>query len=498
MTDDLTPEERAFGHEVVNSSDRSDSINDLTPDETAFRHEIISSQAAPTVSAPTASQVAQGYYDNQLAPQTVPTPQSNEEGSNKFFNQTKNIMNNIGNALGESHYGSAALQGLGAAVQIPVNAVTDTYGAMVNTLPPNPYDIAGKTLNSVGEYAKNQPQGSVLNTLYNIPNQMALNQQVYASSNPESAANLNAVGALGGALLAGKGKLNDIGELANSLKSAEIPISINELSNAKNLYKQGYESGAQYHPDLTSQIKNDIENAKPQETSARGLSPGDKAFAKELEQETALKPAMLDAYLNYKQPTFDIPSFDKTDKSLTRIINNHTDKFGKMDNYGQQTYELQNTIRNRFQDAPITSGNPQAADILNQARNRYFVGKKLEDIENITSKALGTQNPSSSLKTQINRFVNDPNRTRGLDPATIGALKDFAQNGIVSNVLGRTIGSKLLTTIAGASAGGVPGAIAGNLVAAGGKTGATMWDTARLNRIKKMIAAQQPKVYGAQ
>ncbi len=506
-------EKDPYGYENIqqnNSAPTPEQLNALENDPYADV-----SGVKPTI--PTATQVATNID------KYAPKQESNPEPTDYPYRVTKDIAQGYEQASekaaqnrskGNDTLASLQIAGISG---IPANALIgeglksgldvmkENVPGVYKPLYENVLQPVGNTLNKVGDYVRqNAPTvadyAEAGGNLSGVAGYGALKDVGEAAFN-------NALGSV--ASLPAKASLYPVTKttsnvasgakvIGSALSKSEIPTAFGELSEAKNLYKQGYESGAQYHPDLTSQIKNEIETIKPQATSAIDLTPQDKAFAKELDQNLGIKSATLDSSLNYKQPIFDIPSFDKLDKNLTQIINNHTNDFGKLDQYGAKAYQLQNNIRNKFQDAPITSGNPQAADILNQARNRYFVGKKLEDIENIISKAQGTQNPSSSLKTRINTFVNDPNRIKGLDPKTVDALKDFAQNGIVSNVLGRTIGSKLLSTIVGSTAGGIPGAIVGNLAAEAGKAGANIWDMARINRLKKMIAGQQPKSYGAQ
>lgn len=111
---------------------------------------------------------------------------------------------------------------------------------------------------------------------------------------------------------------------------------------------------------------------------------------------------------------------------------------------------------------------------LQPARQAWSTAMKMQDVEQMQERASGMQNPTSSFKTYVNNFVNNPNKSRGWSDDEIAALKDAADRGAVGGLL-HILGSRLIPHVAGAvganmgaGIGGIPGALVGFGIGEGG------------------------------
>jgi hypothetical protein len=101
-------------------------------------------------------------------------------------------------------------------------------------------------------------------------------------------------------------------------------------------------------------------------------------------------------------------------------------------------------------------------DALAPARKAYSQAQKLDTIERIQERANMTDNPETSVRTQIRNLLTNDRMSRGFTDEEKAALRDAANRGTIATAL-HIMGSRLVPIIAGGvgSAGGFTGAVAG-------------------------------------
>jgi hypothetical protein len=143
------------------------------------------------------------------------------------------------------------------------------------------------------------------------------------------------------------------------------------------------------------------------------------------------------------------------------------------------------------------TGGDAGFDALAPARKAWAQSRKLDDLERIQQRAELTDNPATSIRTQIRTLITNRTKARGYSPEEIAALKDAAERGMVGGAL-HVFGSRLLPLVAGGiglSHGPVSAAIhaaVAHPVASALRAGATGIATRRLNRAAQTIGEGVP------
>jgi hypothetical protein len=149
--------------------------------------------------------------------------------------------------------------------------------------------------------------------------------------------------------------------------------------------------------------------------------------------------------------------------------------------------------------ATDVTGGIEGFQALDPARKAWAQYRKLNDVWRMKERADGTQNPTSSYKTAVNNFTTPGSRAaRGWDAEELASLKDSADRGVIGGTL-HLLGSRLLPHVGGAvgaSVGGIPGFLAGEVVTngmgAGARNLANYLQTQRVNDVAASLRAQVP------
>ena len=118
---------------------------------------------------------------------------------------------------------------------------------------------------------------------------------------------------------------------------------------------------------------------------------------------------------------------------------------------GRKLAQIQSTFRDQIENAGPgdVTGGTTGFDALGPARKAWSQAMKMDDLERIQQRADLTDNPATSIKTQIRTLLTNRTRSRGYSPDEIDALKAAADRGLVGGAL-HVFGSRLLPLAAGA------------------------------------------------
>lgn len=132
------------------------------------------------------------------------------------------------------------------------------------------------------------------------------------------------------------------------------------------------------------------------------------------------------------KPT-SLAAFRDFDSQLTDKITGSYSNF-KATSETSELYKLQNAIRGKMDEA-MANATPAVRD----AYYVYSQKMKVEDLGNILDRAMKTQNPASSLKTQLANYAR---KARGLDDAERKLINDIIKDDLGDEAL-RSLGSRL-------------------------------------------------------
>jgi hypothetical protein len=263
------------------------------------------------------------------------------------------------------------------------------------------------------------------------------------------------------------------------------------VANAK--YTQAEQLGGTLTPQFTDKFLDSISAADKQTGAGRATSG-----PTELSQ-------LVDRYTNgpdaIKGQPLSLRSAQEIDEGLGDLIDKHFDRLTGLDKEGYRLMEVQRGLRDQIKNAgegDIT-GSADGFNALVDGRQAYAQFAKMRDLERMKARADGTQNPTSSFRTQVNNI-----NTRGYSPEEIAAVNDAADRGVIGGAL-HVMGSRLLPHVGGAvgaSVGGIPGFIAGEIAThvAGGaaRSAANAMQTARFNRAMSVFGSSVPNRLGPQ
>lgn len=165
-----------------------------------------------------------------------------------------------------------------------------------------------------------------------------------------------------------------------------------------------------------------------------------------------------------------LQSVQEMDEAMTGLIDKEYGVTG-LSKVGAQLQNIQQAWRNTYGNvgADDVTGGSEGFAALQPARQAWSTAMKMQDLERMQARAEGTQNPTSSFKTQVNNFVNSA-KSRGWSDDEIAALKDAADRGAIGGAL-HVLGSRLLPHVGGAVGAtlgaGIGGPILGPLVGFG-------------------------------
>lgn len=142
-----------------------------------------------------------------------------------------------------------------------------------------------------------------------------------------------------------------------------------------------------------------------------------------------------------------------TDQRLTKLIHDETDPVKGVSDAGRRIGIIQDQFR-------AMTDTPEQV----QARLAWQQAEKMKTVEQINDKAQGTQNPTASIKTQVNGLVNNLQKSAGYSDEEKAALQNWADRGNLGSVM-YSLGSRLtpvITRSIAAGGGTLAGALTGD------------------------------------
>ena len=255
---------------------------------------------------------------------------------------------------------------------------------------------------------------------------------------------------------------------------------------ASNYYKIADQSGGTLSPQFTNKFVDSVAAADKQ-TEAGRATVGQTEVNKLADRLQAIKD----------QP-MTLQAAQEVDEGIGSLI---TKEFGVkgLSPDGVKLLEIQHGFRDMIENAGPgeVTGGTDGFDALGPARKAWAQSRKLDDLERIQQRADLTDNPATSVRTQIRTLLTNRAKVRGYSPEEVAALTDAADRGFMGGAL-HVFGSRLLPLAAGAvglSHGPVSAAIHAAIaqpVAGALRAGATGIATRRLNRAAQTIGEGVP------
>ena len=256
-----------------------------------------------------------------------------------------------------------------------------------------------------------------------------------------------------------KGVKSEVGSLMP--KTAQ---TVKELRDqASPLYDKFTNSGGIYSGKLTTEIADLADAAKSQ-----GIAGSTK------KADEALNDA-LDFYSGLRGKELSPAELQKLDQSFADDIGRFN-KAGEY-NFGRILNNLKYEMRDRAFDPAkatgyINQGSAGSVEALKEANRLYAQSYKAADIEKILAKAKGTENPQTSIRTNLKNLLANDKKMKNYTQQERAVLEEAMKRGATGGLV-KLLGGRLTSAIAGGMAGspmGVAGTIAGAVAgkAAGG------------------------------
>ena len=262
--------------------------------------------------------------------------------------------------------------------------------------------------------------------------------------------------------LAGKA-LSGVKDEIKSLTPAN-PKTVEDLrSAARPLYEKFTNSGGVYSGKLTNEIADLAESLK-----STGVAGSTK------KADEALNEA-LDFYSSLRGKELSPSDLQKLDQSFADDVGRFNQAGEK--NFGRILNNLKYEMRDRAFDPAkatgyINQGSAGSVEALKEANRLYAQSYKAADVEKILAKAAGTENPQTSIRTNLKNLLANDKKMKSYTADEKAVLQEAMKRGATGGLV-KLLGGRLTSTIAGAMAGApmggvgtVAGAVAGK--AAGG------------------------------
>lgn len=185
---------------------------------------------------------------------------------------------------------------------------------------------------------------------------------------------------------------------------------------------------------------------------------------------------------------------DALDKTLGKMISASVDPRGNLTANGQKLIDVQHTLRDMIDKAPdnLISGNRGGFEALKEGRKLWSAAKRMEDIEDIISRANMTDNPATALKTGFRNLYHSK-RIAGYSPAEVKAIRKAAESGVIGNQF-RTFGTRLIPAFVAGSGGGFGATAAATAATMASRGMATRGQLRRANNVARAIAERSGMV----
>jgi hypothetical protein len=224
-------------------------------------------------------------------------------------------------------------------------------------------------------------------------------------------------------------------------------------------YKQADQAGGTLTPQFTNKFVDSVAKAMPQTEAGKAIA-GDNAVTKLVGRLEAIKDQPL-----------TLQAAQEVDEALGGLI---TKEYGikGISKEGARLAEIQRGFRDQIQNAEAgdVTGGTAGFEALGPARKAWSQAMKLADLERIQQRAEMTDNPATSVRTQIKTLLTNDAKSRGYSADERAALEAAAERGAIGGAL-HVFGSRLVPLAVGAA--GFSGGVLPGLAAAGVAHGAS-------------------------
>lgn len=223
-------------------------------------------------------------------------------------------------------------------------------------------------------------------------------------------------------------------------------------------YRQADELGGTLTPQFTDRFIDSVDRNLPQTEIGRAVAGESEAaaLARRLQDQRG-KPMTLQA-------------LQEADEGMTALISKEWGPKG-ISKDGLKLQEAQRGLRDQIMSAGEgdIEGGAAGFEALANGRRAWSAAMLLRDLEAIQERASRTEQPSTSIRTQVRTLLGNANKTRWYSPEEVAALEDAAQRGVLGGAF-HIAGSRLVPIAAAAAGLGTSGPI-GALIQ-GGAAGA--------------------------
>lgn len=252
-------------------------------------------------------------------------------------------------------------------------------------------------------------------------------------------------------------------------------------------YKKAEEEGGILTPQFTDRFIDNVNKNLPQTEMGRAVAGESEAaaLAKRLQDQRG-KPMTLQA-------------LQEADEGITGLITKEWGVKG-ISKDGVRLQETQRGLRDQIMSAGEgdIEGGAAGFDALSKGRRAWSASMLLRDLEAIQERASRTEQPSTSIRTQVRTLLGNASKARWYSPEEIAALEDAAQRGVLGGAF-HVAGSRLVPMLAGTigfSTSGPIGALiqggAAGLVSSGARSVATRLQESRLGRVADIVSRRVP------
>ncbi|MCF0075437.1 hypothetical protein LZD49_33470 [Dyadobacter sp. CY261] len=268
-----------------------------------------------------------------------------------------------------------------------------------------------------------------------------------------------------------------VGAAAGSLKSKPSITSDMIKAKSSEAYKLADDVGGILTPNFTNKFTQSLSDILPKDEIGIALAknnPSTKIIS-ELNQIIQDKPLTLQ-------------NLQAIDEFLGNKVDDLMDA-GRLTKEGRKVLDIQDTLRNLVDSADETmiAGGKEGFESLKEGRRLWSAQAKLRDIEKIIARAEMTDNPATAIKTGFRNLALNEKRMRGFTPEQRKAINKAADSGIITDTL-RTLGSRLIPVIAGASGGGLGAAALAQAGSMASRGAATKMQVGKAAKVARMIA----------
>jgi len=203
----------------------------------------------------------------------------------------------------------------------------------------------------------------------------------------------------------------------------DLPVLADEIAQGSSgLYKQVEEAGANFRPDATRVLLNEIDNAvKDGGSLFKTNHPKTIGIIKDIKQDIAMKQKAGEL--------ISLPQLDQYRRALSTASNEAVTVIGKSTDDGRRLGNAVSAIDEFLAKNPpekiLSSGDPDAINLYKNAQKEWQRYSQFSEIANIVKKADGDANRT---KTLVKNFLDNPRKTRGYSPEVINGLKKASQN----------------------------------------------------------------------